>query len=57
VLQSAFPASSSRRARRRVVDAGHFECCGLEIACIWLRRLLVDREEELRPTASLVLVT
>jgi hypothetical protein len=47
-LSAAFPYVSPAvllptRPRRRVVDAGYFDNYGLELACGWLRQLLVAR--------------
>ncbi len=60
-LSAAFPYASPAtplptRARRRVVDAGYFDNYGLELACSWLRRLLVARGDWLRRQVSRVLV-
>jgi hypothetical protein len=60
-LSAAFPYASPAtllptRARRRVVDAGYFDNYGLELACSWLRSLLVTRGEWFQRHVSRVLV-
>jgi hypothetical protein len=60
-LSAAFPYVSPAtllptRARRRVVDAGYFDNYGPELACSWLRRLLVVRSDWFRRHVSRVLV-